>query len=94
MNPALLSEACAPAGALSVSSDGASRKFRLACRLLRGCGALDVVLPDQRKGESPIDWMVRHQLAPSPQAAAEALLAARGRQAQRDELLAMPGLNF
>lgn len=86
----------APSGAvLDVrSKEEASRKFRLACRMLRNAGILDTPLPPQKRSESLLDWMARAGLAASPQAAAEALLAARGLTPLRDELLAEPCLSI
>jgi len=60
-------------------------RFALATRLLRRAGHLDIQLPAQRKGESPIDWMVRFGLAPSPERAAEALIVAIDRMKLLDE---------
>ncbi len=39
--------------------DEESRRFRLSCRMLRLAGHFDKPLPGQRRGESPIDWLVR-----------------------------------
>ena len=78
-----------------------ARRFRLSCRLLRKCGALDhggydmygqavPLLPGQHRGESAIDWLVRLQLAASTHAAAEMLIEGRGLRTTLDELLALP----
>lgn len=57
----------------------AGHRFVLACRILRQSGKFggyygENRLPGQRKGESPIDWLVRLGLAPTPQVAAEMLI--------------------
>ena len=70
-----------------VSCDAvARRRFRLACRMLRQAGHLGKELPRQKRGESPIDWLVRFQLAPSPYVAAEMLILGAGLTALLDEL--------
>jgi len=61
-------------------------RFRVACTMLRRAGHLDDPLPGQRRGESPIDWLVRLGLAPDPQTAAEMLILGRGLTALLDEL--------
>lgn len=53
-----------------------AHRFRLACRMLRNAGLLDVALPGQRSKESLIDYLVRYQVAKSTWHAAEALIAA------------------
>lgn len=54
-------------------------RFRIACRMLRaGDDRLAVDLPDQRSGESPIDWLTRHRLAPDEYTAVEMLIVANG----------------
>lgn len=65
-------------------------RFRLACRMLRNAGHLDVQLPGQRRNESPVDWLVRLGLAVDAYAAAEALIAARGLTHVLDELMTLP----
>ena len=70
------------------------RRFRIACRMLRNAGYLDVELPGQRRGESPIDWLVRIGLAEHPHAAAEMLITGRGLTAVLDELVNLPELNI
>lgn len=70
------------------------RRFRLACRMLRQAGYLDAELPDQRPGESPIDWLVRLGLASSPQVAAEMLILGRGLSEVLDQLAADPEVNI
>ena len=84
-----------------VSSPGeqASRRFRLSCRMLRNSGKLDhgragmpvpvPPLPGQRRGESPIDWMVRLGLAMDVHSAAEALIAGQCLTSVLEELLAL-----
>ena len=54
----------------------AELRFKAACKMLRDGGYFDRLadLPGQRRGESPIDWLVRLGLAPSPQVAAEMLI--------------------
>ena len=65
-------------------------RFRLACRLLRNGGHLARLdLPGQRPGESPIDWLVRHGLAPDAYTAAEMLCLGAGLRSQLDELEAL-----
>lgn len=61
-------------------------RFGLATRMLRRAGHLDIQLPGQQRGESPIDWMVRFGLASTPERAAEALVAAHGFGRLLDEL--------
>lgn len=55
-----------------------SRRFRLSCRMLRLAGHLDKPLPGQRRGESPVDWLVRLGLAKTPHSAAAALIEGQG----------------
>ena len=55
----------------------ARRRFRIACRMLRNAGYLDPDLPQQKKGESIIDWLVRFKLSPSPYVSAEMLILAK-----------------
>jgi hypothetical protein len=62
--------------------------------MLRNAGYLDKVLPQQRRGESPIDWLVRFGLARSPALAAEALIVAGGLQGLLDELCQLPDNEF
>lgn len=55
------------------------RRFKLACRMLRmgetpGFGGFSDPLPGQKKGESPIDWLVRLRLAKNTHLAAEMLI--------------------
>ena len=52
-------------------------RFRVACRMLRLSGSIDGILPDQKRGESQIDWFVRHGVAIDKYAAAEALISAK-----------------
>lgn len=54
--------------------DTSSIRFKVSCRMLRNAGHFDKALPDQRRGESPIDWLVRLELAQSPQVAAAMLI--------------------
>jgi hypothetical protein len=61
----------------------AGQRFVLACRILRQSGKFggfygENRLPGQRKSESPIDWLVRLGLAPTPQIAAEMLILGAG----------------
>lgn len=63
-----------------------SRRFRLACRMLRDAGHFERQLPGQRPGESPIDWLVRLGLAPEPHTAAEMLILGQGLGSLLDEL--------
>lgn len=84
----------APPG-LSACSEASHLRHRLNCRLLRQTGRLDeaqVLLPGLRRGESAIDWMVRHRLARSPRDAAESLIVGHGLAEMRDALLAEPDL--
>jgi hypothetical protein len=64
-------------------------RFAIATRMLRNAGLLDVELPGMRGKESPLDWMARYGLAPTAQAAAEALIAAHGLTGVLDELEAL-----
>lgn len=66
------------------------RRFRIACRMLRQAGRLDKELPQQKRGESPIDWLVRFGLAPSPHVATEMLIRGAGLQELLDELCQLP----
>lgn len=72
------------------SSPEGRRRFKIACRMLRQSGRLDHELPQQRHGESPIDWLTRVGLAPSPHAAAEMLIVGAGLQSLLDELCRLP----
>ena len=68
-----------------------TERFKLACAMLRKAGKLDQgkeldPLPGQRRGESPIDWLVRLGLAPNARTAAEMLILANGLQPALDEL--------
>ena len=72
---------------VSAINEEASRRFRLSCRMLRRAGHSDKLLPGQRRGESPVDWLVRLGLAESPHAAAAALIEGRGLSDALDELL-------
>lgn len=74
-------------GASAPPSSAERRRFRIACRMLRNSSAFDrMLLPQQRRGESPIDWLTRQGLAPSPQVAAEMLILGAGLQSLLDEL--------
>lgn len=64
----------------------AEKRFKLACLELRRGGKLDMPLPGQKKGESPIEWLVRHELAPDARTAAEMLLLAFGLRRFVDEM--------
>lgn len=76
------------AGTPSEQGEKARKRFRLACRMLRQAGRLDIAdLPAPRRSESVIDWLVRAGLAQTPQQAAEGLLVAAGLRELRDELL-------
>lgn len=70
-------------------SPGQRRRFRIACRMLRQAGRLDKELPQQKRGESPIDWLCRLGLAPSPYVAAEMLILAEGLQGLLSQLCAL-----
>jgi hypothetical protein len=61
-----------------MTHDSERDRFVVACRLLRLRARLNVVLPGQKKGESPIDWMVRHKLAVDARHAAYALIEGAG----------------
>lgn len=72
----------------------AGHRFVLACRILRQSGKFggyygENRLPGQRKSESPIDWLVRLGLAPSPQVAAEMLILGAGLNDLLNELEAL-----
>lgn len=72
-----------------------SPEYRLACKMLRNAGKLDMRdLPAPRRSESVIDWLVRAGVAQTPQDAVEGLLRAAGLVAIRDELLALPDVPF
>ena len=66
--------------------EGGRRRFRLACRMLRSGRHFENELPFQKRGESPIDWLVRFKLAPSPLVAAEMLILGAGLTSLLDEL--------
>ena len=72
---------------VTAGNEEESRRFRLSCRMLRMAGHLDKSLPGQRRGESPVDWLVRLGLAKSPRAAAAALIEGQGLRKALDELL-------
>ena len=83
------SGASAPVVVGKGKGDEAQVRFRIACWLLRDGGHFDgMQLPGQRRGESPIDWMVRTGLAVGPREAAEALIVARGLTRALDETAA------
>lgn len=63
-----------------------SARFKVACRMLREAGHLDVPLPGQRRGESALDWLVRLGLAPDARTAVEMLILGRGLMPVLDEL--------
>jgi hypothetical protein len=67
-------------------------RFKVACKMLRLGGCLDVALPGQRKGESPIDYLVRHKLAIDVHHAAYALIEGQGLTAALDDVMAIPFL--
>lgn len=62
-------------------------RFQCACRMLRLAGHLDSPLPEQKPGESPIDWLVRFNLAPNARTAAEMLIIGRGLEKTLDEVI-------
>lgn len=62
-------------------------RFKVACRLLRNSGAIDTLMPGQRRGESQIDWLVRIGVAVDKYASAEALIAAKRRTRVLDETM-------
>jgi hypothetical protein len=66
------------------------RRFKIACRMLRKAGKLDMVMPSQRRGESAIDWLCRFSLAPNPIVASEMLILAAGLNKLLDELCQLP----
>lgn len=70
--------------------DASSIRFKIACRMLRNAGHLDKELPGQRRGESPIDWLVRLGLAPSSQVAASMLIQGAGLTDVLEEVLRLP----
>lgn len=74
----------------SIVTKAANKRFRLACRMLRKSGKLDITLPGARPNESPVDWLVRIGLAPSPAVAAEMLVLGFGLTDLLDELEKMP----
>lgn len=77
------------ASATPLTAEG-RRRFRIACRMLRNSGRLDHVLPQQRRGESPIDWLCRLGLASSPAIAAEMLIVGAGLHPLLDQLCQLP----
>lgn len=66
------------------------RRFKIACRMLRKSGKLDLTLPQQRKGESPIDWLCRIGIASSPAVSVEMLVLGAGLRPLLDELCELP----
>jgi uncharacterized membrane protein len=66
------------------------RRFRIACRMLRQAGRLDKELAQQKRGESPIDWLCRLGLASSPAIAAEMLIVGAGLHPLLDQLCQLP----
>lgn len=77
-------------GASAPPSSPERRRFRIACRMLRQSGRLDKELPQQKRGESPIDFLCRWGLARSPVVAAEMLILGAGLQLLLDELCQIP----
>lgn len=70
------------------SEGGQSTAFRVACRMLRTAGKLNMSdLPPAKRGESLIDWLVRAGVAPNAHQAAEGLIVAQNLAALRDEVL-------
>jgi hypothetical protein len=61
-------------------------RFKLGCKMLRNAGHLDVFLPEQKNGESIIDWLVRTGLAPDAYIAVDMLLLGKGLSATLNEL--------
>ena len=73
------------------------RRFKLACRMLRasptpGFGGYSDPLPGQKKGESPIDWLVRLGLAKNTHLAAEMLIVGQGFAQTLAELASDPDI--
>lgn len=68
------------------------RRFKIACRMLRGAGLLERKMPGQKISESTIDFLVRCRIAEDPHSAAEALIAGARLTAVLDELEALPDL--
>lgn len=62
--------------------------------MLRQAGHLDKELPRQKRGESPIDWLVRFGLASSPHVAAEMLIVGAGLTLLLDELTQDENVNI
>lgn len=62
--------------------------FRLSCKMLRNAGKLDFRdLPQPRRSESIIDWLVRVGIAQTPSQAADGLLTAAGLKELHGELM-------
>lgn len=83
----------APSGA-HASKGERSCRFIAACRFLRLSGHLEHgrtrdFLPGQRRGESPIDYLVRIGLARDPHLAAEALIVAAGESEAWQQVLSL-----
>ncbi len=95
-NQASSNPGSAPSGAVVAckgEKKGSARRFRLACRMLRQGGHFDIELPGQRRGESPIDWLVRLGLACEPWVAAEMLILGKGRLIELLDLLDAEGVD-
>jgi hypothetical protein len=86
--PAAGKSLCGASAPLLMSEE--RRRFKIACRMLRKSGKLDLALPQQQKGESPIDWLCRMGLASSPAVAAEMLVLGAGLRLLLDELCKLP----
>lgn len=71
--------------ALDLETEARQQRFRVACRMLRLSGAIDALMPGQRRGESQIDWLVRIGIAVDKYAAAEGLVVCKRRTRVLDE---------
>lgn len=80
----------APAGAVSVIKEGERHRHRVACRMLRLAGKMDFAslpLPQPRRSESVVDWLVRSSISPNHQLAAQGLIVAAGLADLLDEVM-------
>ena len=78
-----LSVSAASAAVVAGKGEGDPRRHRLACRLLRNAGkanfrreSWESALPMPRPGESIVDYLVRAELAQTPQDASAGLVRA------------------
>lgn len=64
-------------------------RFQVALRMLRlgRLSQIEETLPDLKRGESAVDWMVRHRMASTPQIAAEMLVTGCQLSVTLDEMM-------